>query len=115
MNPLKNLIPLKSKITVYVPSTMDVDKEIDNTAYVDKVARLLSESFGGATASPCNGYWVSDSGALVKEKTVAVYAYCTTEQAEEYMDSIVEMCYSLKQEMGQEAVALEYNGGMYFI
>lgn len=32
MNLLKNLIPMKSKITVYVPSTVDVNKEIDNSA-----------------------------------------------------------------------------------
>lgn len=29
---LKDLIPLKSKITVYVPATVDINKEIDNTA-----------------------------------------------------------------------------------
>ena len=49
---LKDLIPLKSKITVYVPATVDINKEIDNTAQVERVARLLSECFGGATSSP---------------------------------------------------------------
>lgn len=44
---LKDLIPLKSKITVYVPATVDINKEIDNTAQVERVARLLSECFGG--------------------------------------------------------------------
>ena len=58
---LKDLIPLKSKITVYVPATVDINKEIDNTAQV------------------------------------------------------VTLCNELKHEMGQEAVALEYNGSMYFI
>ena len=28
---LSNMIPLRSKITVYVPATVDVNKEIDNT------------------------------------------------------------------------------------
>ncbi len=52
---LKDLIPLKSKITVYVPATVDINKEIDNTAQVERVARLLSECFGGATSSPLVG------------------------------------------------------------
>ena len=52
---LKDLIPLKSKITVYVPATVDINKEIDNTAQVERVARLLSECFGGATSSPARG------------------------------------------------------------
>lgn len=115
MKALMNLIPLSCKVTVYVPATVNVNQEIDNAAQVERVARLLSQSFGGATASPVNGYWVADDGSLVKEKTVAVYAYCSTEQAEIYLDSVVEMCVALKKEMNQEAIALEYNGNMYFI
>ena len=105
---LKDLIPMKSKITVYVPATVDVNKEIDNSAQVERVARLLSECFGGATASPVRGYWVA-------EKTTMVFAYCDTAAAEKYIDDVVTLCNELKHEMGQEAVALEYNGSMYFI
>ena len=97
---LKHLIPLKSKITVYVPATVDVNKEIDNSAQVERVARLLSECF---------------DGALVAEKTTMVFAFCDTAAAEKYIDDVVTLCNELKHEMGQEAVALEYNGSMYFI
>ena len=43
-----------------------------------------------------------------------VFAYCSTADAEKYIDDVVSLCYELKREMGQEAIALEYNGGMYF-
>ena len=112
---LANMIPLKSKITVYVPATVDINKEIDNTPYVERVARLLSECFGGATASPVRGYWVTADKTLVAEKTTMVFAYCSTSDAEKYIDDVVKLCYQLKQELKQEAIALEYNGGMYFI
>ena len=112
---LANLIPLNSKITVYVPATVDVDKEIDNSAYVERVARTLSNAFGGATATKAAGYWVAADNSLVAERTTMVFAYCSTADAEKYIDDIVRMCYELKHEMGQEAIALEYNGGMYFI
>jgi hypothetical protein len=115
MNKLSALVPLKSKITVYVPATVSVDQEIDNAAYVERVAHTLSACFGGATASPVCGYWVSDSGELVKESTTMVFAYCSTADAEKYIDDVVSLCYELKREMGQEAIALEYNGEMYFI
>lgn len=114
-NALSALIPLKSKITVYVPATVNVDTSIDNTPYVERVARTLSNAFGGATATPAAGYWVSNDGALVAEKTTMVFAYCSTDDAEKYIDDIVGLCYSLKKEMAQEAIALEYNGNMYFI
>ena len=114
-NKLAALIPLKSKITVYVPATVNVSEEIDNTAHVERVARLLSSAFGGATASPVRGYWVSAEGSLVAEHTTMVFAYCDTADAEKYIDDVVTLCVELKHEMGQEAIALEYNGAMYFI
>ena len=115
MKALENMIPLNSKITVYVPASVNVDKEIDNAPFVDRVARLLSEAFGGATASPAQGFWVSQDSALIREKTTMVFAYCRTEDAEKYMEDVVRLCVSLKHEMGQEAIAMEYNGDMYFI
>ena len=69
-------------------STVSVDQEIDNAAYVERVARTLSACFGGATASPVRGYWVSDSGELVKESTTMVFAYCSSADAEKYIDDV---------------------------
>lgn len=112
---LDQYIPLKSKVTVYVPATTDVNKAIDNMAQVERVARTLSACFGGATASPAQGFWVADSGSLIKESTTMVFAYCATDDAEKYMEDVVRLCVELKHEMGQEAIALEYNGEMYFI
>lgn len=115
MKCLENLIALNSKVTVYVPSTTDVDKVIDNRPQVEAVARLLSDCFGGATASPVKGYWVANNGDLVVENTTMVFAYCTTEQATIHMPEIIQKCRELKRDMGQEAIAMEYNGQMYFI
>lgn len=112
---LSDLIPLKSKVTVYVPGTVDVDKATDNKKQVELVARLLSDSFGGATASPASGYWVAADGSLVVERVTMVFAYCDTAAAEKHMDDVVRLCYRLKSEMRQEAIALEYNGNMYFV
>lgn len=114
-NKLAALIPLKSKITVYVPATVNVNEAVDNSAQVERFARLLSSAFGGATASPVRGYWVSAEGSLVAEHTTMVFAYCDTADAEKYIDDVVTLCVELKHEMGQEAIALEYNGAMYFI
>lgn len=115
MKRLENMIALKSKITVYVPATVNVSEEIDNSAYVERVARTLSNAFGGATATQAAGYWVADDNSLIAERTTMVFAYCDTAAAEKYINDIVTMCYDLKREMNQEAIALEYNGAMYFI
>ena len=97
------------------PELCDKQKKAGKLLARERVARLLSECFGGATASPVRGYWVAENGALVAEKTTMVFAFCDTAAAEKYIDDVVTLCNELKHEMGQEAVALEYNGSMYFI
>ena len=46
---LNSMLKLSSKITVYIPSTTDINKAIDNTKYINAAATLLSSLKGGAT------------------------------------------------------------------
>jgi len=112
---LQNMFSLKSKVTVYVPSTTDIDREVDTRHYIDTVASLLSSCFGGATSTPCIGYWNSDTKGLVKEKTTQVFAYADTESLERHLDSIIDYCVVMKETLKQDAIAFELNNQMYFI
>lgn len=112
---LQNLFKLSSKVTVIVPATINISEEIDNTRYVDKVASLMSECFGGATASQTLGYWQSPTMGLVKEKSTTVFSYCSESDLQSNVEKVIELCESLKIEMSQDAIALEINGEMYFI
>ena len=55
MKKLKNLIKLSSRVTVYVPATININETIDNTVYVDNTLTVLSKLFGGATCTPAVG------------------------------------------------------------
>ena len=112
---LKYMIPLRSKVSIYVPSTNNVNEQVDNSAMVDYVHTTLSRFFGGATCAPAIGGWVSESGELVKERVTIVYAFCTDEQLERYDEDIISVCEKIKKDMAQEAVSLEVNGELYFI
>lgn len=112
---LKNLFKLSSKVTVIVPATININEEIDNTQYVDDVAKLLSEYFGGATATQTLGYWVSPTAGLVKEKSTTVFAYCSEADLQANIEKVIDKCVELKKTMKQDAIALEINGEMYFI
>ena len=112
---LQNLFKLSSKVTVIVPATININEEIDNTPYVDKVATLLSNLFGGATATQTLGYWVSNTAGLVKERSTTVFAYCNESDLQNNIDKVIDLCEELKKEMTQDAIALEINGEMYFI
>ena len=114
-NRLKAMFFLKSKITVYIPATVNINETIDNTEFVNKAATLLSECFGGATSTEALGYWVSDTAGLVKENTTMVFAYAGEDDLKKNLDNVIDFCQDLKTEMKQDAVALELNGEMFFI
>ena len=50
-NRLKAMFSLKSKITVYIPATVNINETIDNAEFVNKAATLLSDCFVGTTAT----------------------------------------------------------------
>lgn len=112
---LKNMFKLSSKITVYVPSTCDINKQADTKKYVDACAVLFSESFGGATSCEALGYWTSPTAGLVKEKSTMVFAYCSDADLQSKIENVIDFCEAMKKELNQDAIALEINGEMYFI
>ena len=115
MKNLKFKFDLNCKFAVYVPSTVNINEETDNSEQVNKVMKSLSVLFGGSTATPAFGAWVCEDGNLVTEKVTIVYSYCTSDQATEHIDKVVKICEDLKKEMNQEAITLEYNGQVKFI
>lgn len=115
MKSLKFKFDLDSKVAIYVPSTLNVNEQTDNTAQVMNIIRKLSTLFGGATASDAVGGWVSESGETVIEKVKIVYSFCTSDQLKEHISTIIEICEDLKREMSQEAITLEINGQVKFV
>ena len=114
-NKLKNMIELSSRLTVYIPSTININQEINNKKYVEKTAAMLAEYFGGATSTNAAGYWLSPSAGLVRERSTMVFAYCSEIDLDKYIDNIIEYCEKLKDELRQDSIALELNGKMYFV
>ena len=112
---LKNCIRLRSQIKIYVPSTYEVDKDIDNQKHVDETIEFLAKIFGGATVTEAYGAWISANGQLVKEFVSLVFAFAGQEQLEQSIDAIYDYCIKLKLELKQESIALEINGELYLI
>ena len=52
---------------------------------------------------------------LIKEKSTTVFVYCNQSDLEAGVDQVIDLCTQLKEELTQDAIALEINGEMYFI
>jgi hypothetical protein len=98
-----------NQIGIFIPTTIDVDKAIDTSTYVERTLNFLAERFGGATSKEVSGVWNSDKAGLVGEKVFFVYTYVTLGAMTKYMDEVIEYVKELKVELKQEAMALEVN------
>ena len=103
---------MNQKITFYVPATVG-DKIVDNSQQVSHVADELCKMFGGATSIPVKGYWKDlESGEIVEENTVQVFAFTTLWKRLTFRQKIRNLAKWIKVEMFQQSVALEINGNM---
>jgi len=112
---LKNLIALESNIKIYVPSTINIVEQTDNSKQVDEILTDLTVLFGGATSYAALGCWQSPVNGLIKERVTICEAYCHEGILKANIDRIIDICENLKKTMNQEAISLEVNNKLYFI
>ena len=116
MNIFDQFIKLSCSIEIIVPSTIDVDKPIDNAEYVNKTMDFLIEKFGGATAqNPAIGGWQSSQGFKIKEGITSVISYMNETDYEDKKLDCVKFIHFLKLELKQEAMFAKFNGVAYLI
>lgn len=102
-------------MTIYIPGTININRDIDNAKHVNAVATMFADMFGGATSQDVTGYWVSSDHGIVTEKITQVYSFSKTEDINKHLPKILAYCERLKVELQQEAISLELNGKLYFI
>ena len=112
---MQQAVTLPQRVALYVPGTQGPATATDNAAQVERVARAFCGWFGGATAQPSAGYWISDNAGLVREAVTIVYAACTAAQLRERLPDVLNLAQQIKQDMSQEAVSVELNGTLYII
>lgn len=98
------------KVSVYVPSTTNVDNPDHalSLRVTSKVAKRLSQYFGGATCTDGQGYYVADDGALIVESVHIVSSIVSDDALLVHVDHIDRLARMVKRAMSQESVLVEY-------
>ena len=109
---LKNLVKLSHKVTFYVPSQSENFEAVENVT--DEVARTFTDLFGGSTSTSAIGYWTHVDGRLAKESVTLVFSYAE-KLTDASIDAVYNLALSIKARLGQESIAIEINGELYFI
>lgn len=106
-------------VEVYVPSTANIDELIDEKDLqkrVKETAIFLTECFYGASAAAATmGYYKTDAGALVMEKTIKVYSFTTLALLRDKQASVMAFAQKKAIEWSQECIAVVVDGTMNFV
>lgn len=115
MDFLKDKKQMKNKISVFIPSTININNLSDKQDYFVELFLLkMGELFGGATCVVLEGVWISESIGIVKENVKNVYAYFEI-LCEFKIKEILKIVEDMKEEMAQEKVGIEINNVFYLI
>lgn len=110
-----NLLGYTNQIGVYLPTTIGVDQKANTSEYVEKTLSFMGRLFGGATYEKVQGVWNSQGAGLVQEDIYLVRSYCSQPVLDMHMGEVVDYVEVMKQELQQEAMALEVNQKLMLI
>ena len=104
-------------VSLYIPTTIDVNTAVDTTPYVNRTLAFLGQLFGGATTTTmqARGVWNSAEAGLVGEDIHIVRSYATQADLDAHLQKILDYVEGLKQELRQEAMAVEINQKLMLI
>lgn len=105
-------------VAVYVPGTLDGNTPLADSVRIEtvrKIARALSEKFGGATCTDGTGYWLSSSGYIVEERVTIVKSFYADDVSNDALDFTRALALDLKNGLLQEAVTIETESGIDFV
>ena len=106
---------LNKYFSVYVPSTYEITKKINNKPFVKQVSKAMARLFGGATAYKAQGSWIAENKQLVNEDITIIKSYCDNETFSKSQSKVVAIAKALAEAMKQEAVSIETAEGLQFI
>jgi hypothetical protein len=108
-------LSLTHSLGIFIPSTLDVDQAVDNTEQVQSTLSFLGSLFGGATSSEAEGVWRSQDSGLVTEQVTIVRTFLSQRLLERHLDDVISFATQLKQDMRQEAVAVDVDNQLILV
>ena len=104
---------MKNTVGILVPSTMDININIDNKKYVEEVEAVLKDFGKTINKFDSRGSWYSDTeGVVVEENTIVTFE---SNGNPFDMQLLKYLAKKLKYDMKQEAITIILNDGIAII
>ena len=109
---------LNSHVSIYVPTTVKGNVKADD-AMIERVTKdvkvKLAGWFGGFTATPGVGGWVSKEHGLIEERVTIVTAFTDEPTLKRMLPKVRALARKVCRTMEQEAVSMQVNNGLEFV
>ena len=102
-----------NELSIYVPSTIDVDKINTN---INKTIEEVKNKINEVTKNyKTNGAWRTEEGTIVFEEITILSINVNEKNFENKLNEFVKIANNLKKELNQEAVSIGVNNGLMII
>ena len=114
LNKFNSTITLKNKIGVVIPKAECNPYAMNYMEHIEAFESFFAVAFGGATKQEITGAYKMENGITAYDDSIFVYAwYSEITPAQE--DVFVAMVNSLKEDLEQESIGIEYNGNFTLV
>jgi PII-like signaling protein len=102
-----------NELSIYVPSTIDVDKINEN---IDKTIEEVKNKIKESTKSyKTNGAWRTEEGTIVFEEITILSIDVNKENFENKLNEFIIIAEEMKKELKQEGISIGINNGLMII
>ena len=102
-----------NKLSIYVPSTIDVDKINNN---LDNTIKSVKERINQDTKEyKTQGAWKCENGSIVYEDITILTIDSTMKNFKSQLDNFIKLAEELKKELNQEGISIGINDGLMII
>ena len=107
----------RNKISIYVPSTIDVNKVNSNFENLTKdTIKKLQENFNkNVTRYNTQGAWKSENGEIVYEDINILTINANEDNFENTLNYFISLAKQFKKDLSQEGISIGINNGLLII
>ena len=104
-------------LRLFIPSTLEVDGEIDNTEYVKKFYNMIESKYENNTITvlPTRGSWYSDTINKVVIENITIIELNINKVAESDINFFLDLGLQVKEMMSQDAVSVMINNSLCLV
>lgn len=105
----------ENRMSLVVPSTLDIDSKIDNMTYVNKYFNLLAQKYDKIELLKTQGSWYSDDLCKTVIEDVTLLTIVSKNASENDIMYLKQLAEEIKFDMNQEGVSIFINDSLAIV